>query len=402
MLGSRTSSSDWRLPRRERPAGQLPLLLALGALIHTVGCFDRPEPTPQANPTESAPPPSLDLTGAGASFPAPVYAGWTRAHAAQTAQRVLYRQVGSIAGIAALREGRVDFGATDIPIEPAELEDGGLLQFPVVVGGVVPVVNLPGISPGELVLAPTLIADIYAGTVTRWDDPAIVALNPELALPDQAILPLHRQDPSGTTWIFTRKLAQCSPTWARAVGYGQLVQWPTGIAARDNVQVLDFVAQFERTIAYVEFAHAQQHDLSWVTLQLADGERVRPSTSSFTVAAEGAFGFTAEHFDFDTAQAGTDGGWPFTGASYALIRADQPDAARARALLEFFTWTQDQGHAIALDLDYVPIPAELLPFIQQRWVRSVRVAGEPAWALAPPPSEEPEEPPTPPSPPVEQ
>lgn len=309
--------------------------------------------------------------------------------------------MGSLAGLEAIRDGRVDFGATDVPLDPSELEAAGLLQFPTMVGGVVPVVNLPGVGPGELVLAPSLVADIYRGAITRWDDEAIVALNPDLSLPSHEILPIHRDDPSGTTWIFTRKLAQCSDTWSAAVGYGQIVSWPTGIGARDNAQVLDFVTQFERTVAYVEFAHAQQHNLSWITLQLADGELVQPSATSFAVAAEGAFGSTAEAFAFDTALAGTDGGWPFTSASYALIRTDQPTRARALALLEFFAWTQDEGHSYALDLDYVPVPTELLPFIQQHWVQRVRVSGEPVWALAPDPSDGAEAPPDTPKPPAE-
>jgi len=397
MPDRRNRHEDRRLPRRHKPASPLTHLLALGPLITAVGCSEPTEPVPQATPTNEAAHPRLRLQGAGASFPAPLYASWTRNHPSASTLRIQYRQVGSLGGIEAIRDGRVDFGASDIPLGAAELESAGLLQFPAMVGGVVPVVNLPGVGPGELVLEPSLIADIYRGAVTRWDDPAITALNPELVLPSHEILPIHRDDPSGTTWIFTRKLAQCSEAWRDVAGYGQQVPWPTGIGARDNSQVLDFVTQFERTIAYMEFAHAQQHELSWVTLQLADAERVQPSTASFAVAAEGAFGSRSENFVFDTAQAGTDGGWPFTSASYALIRADQPDAARARALLEFFTWTQDQGHAIALDLDYVPVPAEILPFIQQRWVQRVRVSGEPVWALAPPPSEEP----PPPTPPVE-
>jgi phosphate transport system substrate-binding protein len=380
MLGSRPIPQNGRLLRRTRPSGSAPLLLALGTTIALMACAERPEPNPAAGPTESAPAPLLRLRGAGASLPAPVYSRWAAAYAAEARVRVEYRQVGSRAGIEAVQQGRVDFGATDIPLDPEALEESGLLQFPVVVGGLVPVVNLPGVGPGDLVLDLPLLADIYRGAVTRWDDPAITALNPELELPSEAILAVHQDEPSGTTWILTHNLAQASPTWARSIGYGDSVAWPRGIGARNNQQALDFVNHFERTLAFVELTRAIRNELSWVSLRQPDGNVVQPSAESFARAAEGWFGSPDEAFRFDTAQAGTSEGWPFTNASYALIRADTSDPARARALLDFFDWTWTRGRSITLEFDYVPLTPELLPSLRELLAEGVTDDGAPVWS----------------------
>jgi phosphate transport system substrate-binding protein len=352
-----------------------------------MACADRTEPGPHAGPTESAPAPLLRLRGAGASFPAPVYDRWAASYATEHRVRVGYRQVGSSAGIEAVQQGRVDFGATDIPLDPELLESSGLIQFPVVVGGVVPVVNLPGVGPGELVLDLPTLADIYRGAVTRWDDPAIIALNPDLPLPSERILAIHRDDPSGTTWILSRNLAKASPAWERALGQGATVAWSGGIGARDNRQALDFVVQFERTIAYAELTHALRNELSWVALRQPDGSRVEPSLESFTAAAEGQFGAPDEAFRFHTAEAGTDGGWPFTSASYVLVRSEVADPTRARALLDFFDWTWTEGREISRSLDYVPLPPELVPSIRELLAEGIQEGNEPFWT---PPSPEPD------------
>jgi phosphate transport system substrate-binding protein len=357
-----------------------------------MACAERPEPGPLAGPTESAPAPRLRLRGAGASFPAPVYDRWAASYAAQEQVRVGYRQVGSRAGIEAVQQGRVDFGTTDIPLDPEELETSGLVQFPVVVGGLVPVVNLPGVGPGELVLDLPLLADIYRGAVTRWDDPAIAALNVDLPLPSERILAIHRDDPSGPTWILTRNLALASPAWERALGSGATIAWPGGIAARDNRQALDFVTHFERTIAYVELSHALRNELSWVALRQADGQLVEPSLESFTRAAEGQFGAPDEAFRFNTAEAGVEGGWPFTSASYALVRSEVADPARAHALLDFFDWTWTEGRELTRELDYVPLPRELVPSIRELLSEGILDGGMPFWTPPLPGPDAPTEP----------
>jgi phosphate transport system substrate-binding protein len=364
-------------------------------MAHTtalVACADRQEPGPAASPTESAPAPKLRLRGAGASFPAAIYGRWGSLYGTRTNVRVEYRQLGSQAGIEALRLGRTDFGATDIPLEPAALEAAGLVQVPVVVGGVVPVVNLPGIGPGDLVLDTALLSDIYRGEVTRWNDQAITAMNPDLKLPDQRILAIHRDDPSGTTWVFTRNLAAGSAAWERALGHGPTITWPDGIGARDNQQVVDFVVQFEQTIAYVELTHALRNDLAWVSLRLPDGRTIQPGLESFARAAEGQFADPADDLRLPTDTASAHGGWPLTSASYAVVRANQADPTRARALLDFLDWTWTEGRELARELGYVPLPSELVGPVRAQLAREVLVGGEPVWSPGPGPADEPSSP----------
>jgi phosphate transport system substrate-binding protein len=262
------------------------------------------------------------------------------------------------------------------------------------VGGVVPVVNIPGVAPGELQLDLPLLADIYRGTVTHWSDPAIAALNPELTLPDERILAIHREDPSGTTWVFTRGLAAASPAWAQAQGHGATVTWPAGIGATSNQQVLDFVGQFERTIAYVELTHALNGGLSWTALRGSDGRRLIPGLEGFAAAAQGQLGPQAENFLFPSELAGGEQAWPFTGASYALLRRDQSDPDRSRALLDFFAWTHQGGRESAEILSYLPLPEHLVHPLRVSLAEAIRVDGEPVWAAPaqlPLPGEEAEE-----------
>jgi len=306
-----------------------------------------------------------DVTGAGASFPAPVYAKWADAFHKATGARVNYQSVGSGAGIKQIKGKTVDFGATDMPLKDEELKADGLVQFPTVIGGVVPVVNIKGITPGQIKLTGTVLADIYLGKITKWNDVAITALNPGVSLPDSTIAPVRRADGSGTSFLFTHYLSQVSADWKAKVGEGTAVNWPTGAGGKGNEGVAAFVQRLPNSIGYVEYAYAKQNRMSHVLLQNKDGVFVAPDDLTFKAAAANAQ--WAKSFNqVLTQQAGKDS-WPITGATFILMHAQSAKPAQSAAALKFFDWAFDKGDAMATDLEYVPLPEPVKALVRKAW-----------------------------------
>lgn len=319
------------------------------------------------------------LSGAGATFPAPLYAKWAEAYkAAPGGTSVNYQAIGSGGGVKQIKAGTVDFGASDKPLSAADLDAAGLYQFPAVMGGVTPVVNAPGIAPGQLKLTGSILADIFQGTVTRWNAPAIAALNPGVALPNLPITVVHRSDGSGTTFLFTTYLAGQSPAWASKIGASDQVQWPAGIGGKGNDGVAAFVKQTAGAIGYVEYAYARQNGMAFTQMQSKDGAFVAPAAASFAAAAAGA--------DWDQAPGNAmllidkpgAGAWPITGVTYILI-PKAPKDAKAGAVLAFFDWAYANGDAAASALDYVPLPAALKARIRGQWATIKGADGKPAY-----------------------
>jgi len=312
-----------------------------------------------------------ELTGAGASFPAPVYAKWAEAYQKATGVKVNYQSIGSGAGIKQITAKTVDFGASDMPLKPSRLDKGGLFQFPTVIGGVVPVVNVRGIKPGELRLTGPLLADIYLGKVAKWNDKAIAALNPKLALPDRAIAVVRRADGSGTTFIFTNFLSKVSAEWKRKVGEGTAVQWPTGLGGKGNEGVAAFVQRIPASIGYVEYAYAKQNRLSYTLLQNAEGRFVGPEDRTFKAAAAGADWTRSAFAEILTNQPGKDS-WPITGATFIIMHKVQSKPREGIAVLKFFEWAYANGDKMAADLVYVPLPDSLVALIQSAWASNLK------------------------------
>lgn len=312
---------------------------------------------------------AANITGAGASLPFPVYATWAAEYHQQTGRQVNYQSIGSGGGQQQIIVGTVAFGATDDPMAADELMQHGLLQFPAIIGGIVPVVNLPGIGPGELKLTGEVLADIYLGKITRWNDPALVTLNPELRLPDSDIVVVHRSDGSGTTFNWSDYLAKVSADWRTRVGVGKAIKWPVGQGGKGNEGVAAYVMQLENAIGYLEFAYAVQNNLSWTLLKNQAGAFVAPSEASFSAAAAHADWINTPGFGVVlTEQPGADS-WPITAASFILIKKQPRDVAQARTVQDFFGWAFDQGRDIARALDYVPLPDEVVGQITELWAQ---------------------------------
>ncbi|MDZ7373204.1 MAG: phosphate ABC transporter substrate-binding protein PstS [candidate division KSB1 bacterium] len=319
------------------------------------------------------------LQGAGATFPYPLYARWADQYKNLTGVRVNYQSIGSGGGIAQIRAKTVDFGASDAPLTPTELATDGLVQFPMIIGGVVPVVNLPGIGPGQLRLTPEVLADIFLGKIQSWDDRRIAELNRDLRLPRQRITVVHRADGSGTTWIFTHYLDQVSPAWHEKVGVGKAVEWPVGIGGKGNEGVSAYVQRVKGAIGYVEYAYALQNHLAYVLLRNQDGRFVAPTIESFQAAAINAAWEKTPGFDVVlTNQPGEDS-WPITGASFILVHKEQSDYAKAKAMFQFFDWCYRHGEKAAVGLHYVPIPLGVVEMIESMWEREVRCGGNKVW-----------------------
>jgi phosphate transport system substrate-binding protein len=317
------------------------------------------------------------INGAGATFPMPVYSEWAIQYNRNTGLKINYQGVGSGAGIAQIKEKAVDFGASDEPLNADVLEKQGLFQFPMIMGGVVPVVNLPDIRKGKLKLTPELLADMFLGKIKQWNDRRIMALNPDLKLPGDEITVVHRADGSGTTWIFTSYLSKVSPEWKEKIGSGKSVSWPTGIGGKGNPGVAALVKKTPGTIGYVEFAYAVKEKLKYTQLQNRDGRFVTPSNRSFQAAAEnadweGASAFVVELTDQPGAPT-----WPIVGVSYILMHKDQQDLAKATAMLKFFDWCFRNGGEVATRLDYVPMPSKVYKFVQTAWQKDVSSSGRP-------------------------
>ena len=306
-----------------------------------------------------------DVTGAGASFPAPLYSKWAADYNKATSIKINYQSVGSGAGLRQIEAKTVDFGASDAPLKDDELAKKGLMQFPTVIGGVIPVVNIKGITPGQLKLSGQVLGDIYLGKITKWTDPAIKALNPTLALPDAAIAPVRRADGSGTSFIFTNYLSKVNAEWKTNVGEGTAVNWPVGAGGKGNEGVAAFVGRLPNSIGYVEYAYVKQNKMTFAQLKNAAGNFVSPEDGAFKAAAAGAE-WSKSFYQILTEQPGKDS-WPITGATFILMQKVQDKPAQAAASLKFFEWAYKNGDKTADDLDYVPMPAAVKTIIEKAW-----------------------------------
>ena len=316
-----------------------------------------------------------DVTGAGASFPAPVYAKWADSYNKATGARINYQSVGSGAGLRQIRGKTVDFGASDAPLTDAELAKDGLVQFPTVIGGVVPVVNIKGITPGQMKMTGAVLGDIFLGKITKWNDAAIAALNPGVSLPDAAIAVVRRADGSGTTFIFTNYLAKVNPEWKSKVGEGTAVNWPTGAGGKGNEGVSAFVQRLPNSIGYVEYAYAKQNKLTHLALSNTSGSYVQPSDTAFKAAAAGA-NWSKSFYQILTEQPGKEA-WPITGATFILMHTKQDKPVQASNSLKFFDWAYASGDKLADDLDYVPMPDSVKTIIRQSWGKITDGSGKP-------------------------
>ena len=313
-----------------------------------------------------------DVTGAGATFPAPIYAKWADAYNKATGARINYQSVGSGAGIRQIRGKTVDFGASDMPLTDADLAKDGMIQFPTVIGGVVPVVNIRGIQPGQIKMTGQVLGDIFLGKIAKWNDPALVALNPGVPLPDAAIAPVRRADGSGTTFIFTNYLSKVNAEWKAKVGEGTAVNWPAGAGGKGNEGVSAFVQRLPNSIGYVEYAYAKQNKMAHVLMQNKDGVYVAPSDTNFKAAAAGA-DWARSFYQILTEQPGKDS-WPITGATYILMYKQQDKPVNASNTLKFFDWAFANGDKMADELDYVPLPASVKGLIRKQWADNLKDA----------------------------
>ncbi len=306
-----------------------------------------------------------DVTGAGASFPAPLYSKWASDYNKATGVKINYQSVGSGAGIKQIEAKTVDFGASDMPLKDEELKAKGLIQFPTVIGGVVPVVNIKGIAPGQLKLNGQILGDIYLGKITKWDDAAIKALNPGVPLPAEAISPVRRADGSGTSFIFTNYLSKVNAEWKSKVGEGTAVNWPVGAGGKGNEGVAAFVSRLPNSIGYVEYAYVKQNKMTFALMQNSAGVFVAPDDLTFKAAAAGA-DWAKSFYQILTNQAGKDS-WPLTGATFILMHKVQDKPAQATASLKFFDWGYKNGDKTADDLDYATMPATVKVAIEKSW-----------------------------------
>jgi phosphate transport system substrate-binding protein len=316
-----------------------------------------------------------DVTGAGASFPAPVYAKWADAYNKASGVRVNYQSVGSGAGIKQIKAKTVDFGASDAPLKDADLAADGLLQFPTVIGGVVPVVNIKGVAAGQLKLTGQVLGDIYLGKITKWNDPAITALNAGVALPDAEIAVVRRADGSGTSFIFTNYLSKVNADWKTKVGEGTAVNWPTGAGGKGNEGVSSYVQRLPNSIGYVEYAYAKQNKMASVQLKNKDGHFVNPDDVNFKAAAAGAE-WNKSFYQILTEQPGKEA-WPLTGATFILMHKSQAKPDQAAAALKFFDWAYGNGDKLATDLDYVPMPEAVKALVRKQFAEIKDGAGKP-------------------------
>lgn len=315
-----------------------------------------------------------NATGAGASFPAPLYVKWADAVDKAIGIRVNYQSVGSGAGLTQIRNKTVDFGASDMPLKDEQLAKDGLIQFPMVIGGVVPVINIKGIGPGQMKLTGQVLGDIYLGKVKQWNDPAIVELNPGVALPDSAIAVVRRADASGTTFIFTNYLSKVNNDWKSKVSEGTAVNWPTGAGGKGNEGVAAFVARLPNSIGYVEYAYVKQNKMTFVKVSNRSGNFVSPVAESFKAAAAGAE-WTKSFYQILTDQPGKDS-WPLTGATFILMHKVQEKPEQAVASLKFFEWAYTNGDSMADDLEYVPLPADVKGLARKEWAGLKDISGK--------------------------
>ena len=322
---------------------------------------------------------AADISGAGATFPYPIYAKWADAYKKLTGVGLNYQSIGSGGGIKQIQAKTVTFGASDMPLKPEDLKAAGLLQFPMIIGGVVPVVNIKGVAPGALHLDGAMVAAIYLGDITQWDDARIKKLNPKLALPSTAIAPIYRSDGSGTNFLFSDYLSKSSPKFAANIGANTSVEWPIGIGAKGNEGVANMTTQTDGAIGYVEYAYAKQNKMAYTLLTNKSGGVVAPSAESFQAAAANADWAKADsYYLILTDQPGAKS-WPITGASFILVYRQPADPAPVEEALKFFAWAYKDGAAMAAELDYVPLPASLIQQVKKTWHSEITANGKPVW-----------------------
>jgi phosphate transport system substrate-binding protein len=315
---------------------------------------------------------AMDISGAGATFPYPIYAKWADAYKKETNVGLNYQSIGSGGGIKQIEAKTVTFGATDAPLSGDELDKNGLVQFPMVMGGIVPVVNLAGIKAGDLVIDGPTLARIFLGDVKTWDDPAIQKLNPTAKLPSQAIAVVHRSDGSGTTFNFAYYLAQVSPDWKSKVGFNTSVEWPVGIGAKGNEGVSNNVGQTAGSIGYVEYAYALQNKLTYTKMINKDGKTVSPTSEAFQAAAANADWNSVPGYGVILANQPGAASWPMTAATFILIPKQPEDPAAATEALKFFAWAYAKGGKMAGELDYVPMPSKVVDEIEAMWAKEIK------------------------------
>jgi phosphate transport system substrate-binding protein len=333
---------------------------AAGAALFLSACGG--QTSNQAN--QAAATTAVEITGAGSTFVYPVLSAWAGDYQKQSGVKVNYQSIGSGGGISQVKAGTVDFGASDQPLDSAELAKNNLAQFPIVIGGIVPVINVTGIEHGKLRLTGALLADIFAGKVKRWDDPSIVTINPGVKLPSAPIAIVHRSDGSGTTFNFTHYLSQVSPTWKAGPGEGKTVSWPTGVGGKGNEGVAAYVKQLPNSIGYVEYAYVLQNGMNYASLQNAAGNFVLPSAETFSNAAATADWAKAQDFNLVMTNAPGANAYPITASVFVLMPTNAKDPSRSKAALDFFRYVLDSGQAQAKKLDYVPLPPELVKQIE--------------------------------------
>ena len=312
------------------------------------------------------------ITGAGSTFVYPVLSAWSADYSKNGGTAVNYQSIGSGGGIAQIKAGTVDFGASDKPLDPKDLGASGLAQFPVAIGGIIPVTNISGIAPGNLKLTGPMLADIYAGKITKWNDPAIVKINPGVMLPAADITAVHRSDGSGTTFNFTHYLGQVSPTWKSKYGEGTTVSWSGGVGGKGNEGVAGYVKQIQNSIGYVEYAYVKQNNMNYALLQNAAGKFVGPSSASFQAAAATADWSKAQDFDLVMTNASGPDAYPIAASTFVLMYKQAKNAQASKAALNFFKWALEKGQPEAKKLDYVPLPEDLVKRIEDYWSANIK------------------------------
>jgi len=315
---------------------------------------------------------ATDVTGAGATFPYPVLSRWSADYSAINGTKVNYQSIGSGGGIAQIKAATVDFGASDKPLDPEELAQSGLAQFPIVIGGVVPVVHVEGVGPGQVKMTGPVLADIFLGKIQKWNDPAITSLNPNLKLGEAAISVVHRSDGSGTTFNFANYLSKVSSEWKSKVGEGTSIQWPVGVGGKGNEGVAEYVQQIKHSIGYVELAYALQSKMSYAAMRNSSGNFVEPSLETFQSAAASADWTKVKDFHLVITDAPGPNSWPIAASSFVLMYKQPKDAMRSKTALDFFKWALEKGQAQAKALDYVALPDPLVKQIEAYWASSIK------------------------------
>jgi phosphate transport system substrate-binding protein len=323
---------------------------------------------------------AAEITGAGATFPYPIYAKWADAYKTRTGVAMNYQSIGSGGGIAQIKARTIDFGASDMPLKTDDLQAAGLMQFPAIIGGAVPVMNLAGVAPGAIRLTGPVLADIFLGKIRKWNDKAIAELNAAVALPDEAIAVVRRSDGSGTTFIFTDYLSKVSPEWKSKVGSSTAVAWPEGVGGKGNEGVAAYVQRIKGAIGYVEYAYAKRNRMTHASLRNHDGQYVQPDDATFKAAAANADWKSAPGFyQILTDQPGSTV-WPITGASFILMHVRQDKPQNAAEVLKFFDWSFRNGQTMAAELDYVPLPDTIVTIVEDAWKKQiVDGAGKAVW-----------------------